>query len=105
MRNLLRKIHFGHISRKFSLNRPIIRLKFAQNLPQTGFPSRRLSFLDGLLGGCPRMRNLLRKIHFGQFLSKFSLNRLTIRFKFEQNLPQTGFPSQRLSFSDSLLAN
>jgi len=50
MRNLLRKIHFGHILRKFSLNRPIIRLKFAQNLPQTGFPSLRFSFSDSLLG-------------------------------------------------------
>jgi len=49
MRNLLRKIHFGQLSRKLSLNRPIIRLKFAQNLPQTGFPSRRLSFSDSLL--------------------------------------------------------
>ncbi|VAW56160.1 hypothetical protein MNBD_GAMMA07-2646, partial [hydrothermal vent metagenome] len=36
MRNLLRKIHFGQLLRKLSLNRPIIRLKFAQNLPQTG---------------------------------------------------------------------
>jgi len=49
MRNLLRKIHFGQLLRKFSLNRPIIRLKFAQNLPQTGFPSQRLSFSDSLL--------------------------------------------------------
>ena len=49
MRNLLRKSHFGHILRKFSLNSPIIRLKFAQNLPQTDFPSRRLSFSDSLL--------------------------------------------------------
>jgi len=39
MRNLLRKIPFGHILRKFSLNRMTIRLKFAQNLTQNGFPS------------------------------------------------------------------
>ncbi|VAW43833.1 hypothetical protein MNBD_GAMMA04-2075 [hydrothermal vent metagenome] len=56
------------------------------------------------LGGCPRMRNLLRKIHFGHLLCKFSLFRVTKRLKCTQNLPQNGFPSRRLSFSDSLLA-
>jgi len=45
------------------------------------------------LGGCLRMRNLLRKIHFGHILRKFSLNRMTIRLKFAQNLTQNGFPS------------
>lgn len=30
------KAEFGHILRKFLLNNPIIRRKFAQNLPQIG---------------------------------------------------------------------
>jgi len=33
------------------------------------------------LGGCPRIENLLRKIHFGQLSRSFSLNRTTIRLK------------------------
>ncbi len=33
MKSLLRKIHFGHIWCKFSLNRTTIRLKFTPNLP------------------------------------------------------------------------
>ncbi|VAW49503.1 hypothetical protein MNBD_GAMMA03-1917 [hydrothermal vent metagenome] len=49
------------------------------------------------------MKNLLRKIHFGHLLCKFSLFRVTKRLKFTQNLPQNDFPSRRLSFSDSLL--
>ncbi|VAW45033.1 hypothetical protein MNBD_GAMMA04-654 [hydrothermal vent metagenome] len=49
------------------------------------------------------MRNLLRKIHFGHLLCKFSLFRVTKRLKCTQNLPQNDFPSRRLSFSDSLL--
>ncbi len=56
------------------------------------------------LGACPRMKSLLRKIHFGHIWCKFSLNRTTIRLKFTPNLPQNGFPSLRLPFSDSLLA-
>ena len=55
------------------------------------------------LGACPRMKSLLRKMHFGHILRKFSLNRATIRLKFTQNLPQNDFPSLRLSFSDKLL--
>ncbi len=39
--NLLRKTHFGHIHRSFSLNRTTIRLKRTENLPQNGFPSLR----------------------------------------------------------------
>ncbi|VAW57329.1 Cell division coordinator CpoB [hydrothermal vent metagenome] len=65
---------------------------------------KHVNYYISTLGGCPRMRNLLRKIHFGQLLRKLSLNRPIIRLKFAQNLPQTGFPSRRLSFSDSLLA-
>ncbi len=49
MKNLLRKIHFGHILRKFLLNRTTIRLKFTKNLTQNGFSSLRLSFSDSLL--------------------------------------------------------
>ncbi|VAW49783.1 Adenosylcobinamide-phosphate guanylyltransferase, partial [hydrothermal vent metagenome] len=51
------------------------------------------------------MRNLLRKIHFGHLLCKFSLFRVTKRLKFTKNLPQNDFSSRRLSFSDSLLAD
>ena len=50
MKSLLRKIHFGHILRKFLLNRATIRLKFTKNLTQNGFPSLRLSFSDSPLG-------------------------------------------------------
>ena len=49
MKSLLRKIHFGHILRKFLLNRTTIPLKFTKNMTQNGFPSRRLSFSDSLL--------------------------------------------------------
>ena len=56
------------------------------------------------LGACPRMKSLLRKIHFGHIWCKFSLNRTTIRLKFTPNLPQNGFPLLRLPFSDKLLA-
>ncbi len=59
--------------------------------------------IANLLGACPRMKSLLRKIHFGHIWCKFSLNRTTIRLKFTPNLPQNGFPSLRLPFSDSLL--
>ncbi len=54
------------------------------------------------MGACPRMKSLLRKIHFGHILRKFLVNRATIRLKFAKNMTQNGFPSLRLSFSDSL---
>ena len=55
------------------------------------------------LGGCPRMKNLLRKIHFGHLFSAFSSNSRAILLKCTKNLPQNDFLSSRFSFSDSLL--
>ncbi|HEB62963.1 MAG TPA: outer membrane lipoprotein-sorting protein [Gammaproteobacteria bacterium] len=49
MKSLLRKIHFGHIWCKVSLNRTTIHLKFTPNLSQNGSPSLRLPFSDRLL--------------------------------------------------------
>jgi hypothetical protein len=34
-----------------------------------------------IIGGCPRIENLLRKSHFGHIFRSFSLNRTTIRLK------------------------
>ena len=49
---LLRKSHFGQISRSFSLNRHAIRLKCSKNLTQNGVPSLRPLFSDRLLLAC-----------------------------------------------------
>jgi hypothetical protein len=72
-----------------------------------------------MLGGCPRIGNLLRKSHFGQIPRSFSLNGGAIRLKRSKNPTQNGFyprapsldaahqftlPSLRFLFSDSLLA-
>ena len=52
MNKLLLSSPFGHIPRKFSLNRTTIRLKLTENLPQKSMLSLRFSFLDSLLGAC-----------------------------------------------------
>ncbi len=55
------------------------------------------------LGTCPRIKNLLRKIHFGHLFSSFSLNSRAIRLKCTKNLTQNDSLSSRFSFSDRLL--
>ena len=49
MRNLLRKIYFGHLFNSFSLNSRAIHLKCTKNLSQNDFLSLRVSFSDRLL--------------------------------------------------------
>ena len=54
-----------------------------------------------ILGACLRMKNRLRKIHFGHLFSSFSLNSRAIRLKWTKNLPQNVFLSLRSLFSDT----
>ena len=56
-----------------------------------------------VLGGCPRIENLLRKSWFWPDFPIFFVKEPAIRLKKSKNLTQNSFPSLRLLFSDRLL--
>jgi hypothetical protein len=68
--NLLRKSHFGQISRSNSLNRPTIRLIRSKNLTQNDIPSLRFPKSDRLLASLARYQI--------RFLCGYCLTRLLL---------------------------
>jgi hypothetical protein len=55
------------------------------------------------LGACPRMEARLRKIRIWPFSALFPVKYTYIRLKKPRKMSQTGFPSERVLFSDKLL--